>query len=307
MDDLVTLWEKPTAKEMFMIAGWHQWADAGTISSGLPQYLIEKLDARQIGEITSYGFYLFQVPGTHHFLRPQVKLEGGYRRSIEARTNEIYFAGDDERGLIIFIGHEPQLSAEEYSDAFLDLVEELQVQRVVILGGVYGPVPYDRDREISCVYSLPQMRQELDTYAVRFSDYEGGATIGTFIADRAEEHEIELLVFYGFVPAYDFSSLVEGHQSLRVERDFKAWYDIMRRLNHMFGLALDLGELEEQSEALLSSLRERINELDRDIPQVDLHHFIDKMAEDYAERPFVPLGDVWEQGLRDIFGEDGEE
>jgi proteasome assembly chaperone (PAC2) family protein len=307
MDDLVTLWEKPTAKEMFMIAGWHQWADAGTISSGLPQYLIEKLDARQIGEITSYGFYLFQVPGTHHFLRPQVKLEGGYRRSIEARTNEIYFAGDEERGLIIFIGHEPQLSAEEYADAFLDLVEELQVQRVVILGGVYGPVPYDRDREISCVYSLPQMRQELDTYAVRFSDYEGGATIGTFIADRAEEHEIELLVFYGFVPAYDFSSLVEGHQSLRVERDFKAWYDIMRRLNHMFGLALDLGELEEQSEALLSSLRERINELDRDIPQVDLHHFIDKMAEDYAERPFVPLGDVWEQGLRDIFGEDGEE
>lgn len=307
MDDLVTLWEKPTAKEMFMIAGWHQWADAGTISSELPQYLIEKLDARQIGEIAAYGFYLFQVPGTHHFLRPQVKLAGGYRRSIEARTNEIYFAGDQERGLIIFLGHEPQLNAEEYADAFLDLVEELEVQRVVILGGVYGPVPYDRDREISCVYSLPQMRPELDTYAVRFSDYEGGATIGTFIADRAEEREIELLVLYGFVPAYDFSSLVEGHQSLRVERDFKAWYDIMRRLNHMFGLALDLGELEEQSKVLLSSLREQINELDRDIPQADLHQFINKIAEDYAERPFVPLGDVWEQGLQDIFGEEGEE
>jgi proteasome assembly chaperone (PAC2) family protein len=304
MDDLVTLWEKPSTKEMFMIAGWHQWADAGTISSELPQYLIEKLDARQIGEISPYGFYLFQVPGTHHFLRPQVKLEGGYRRAIEGRTNEIYFAGDNERGLIIFLGHEPQLNAEEYADAFLDVVEELGVQRVAVLGGVYGPVPYDKDREISCVFSLPQMRPELEDYAVRFSDYEGGATIGTFVADRAEEREIELLAFYGFVPAYDFSDLVEGHQSLRIERDFKAWYDIMRRLNHMFGLALDLGELEERSATLLDSVRARIEELDGQTPEADLHRFIEHMAEDFAERPFMPLGDVWEQGLEDIFGEE---
>jgi proteasome assembly chaperone (PAC2) family protein len=304
MDDLVTLWERPSSKEMFMIAGWHQWADAGTISSELPQYLIEKLDARQIGEISPYGFYLFQVPGTHHFLRPQVKLEGGYRRSIEGRTNEIYFAGDEERGLIIFLGHEPQLNAEEYADAFLDVVEELGVQRVVVLGGVYGPVPYDKDREISCVYSLPQMRQELDDYAVRFSDYEGGATIGTFLADRAEEREIELVALYGFVPAYDFSEVVDGHQSLRIERDFKAWYDLMRRLNHMFGLALDLGELEERSDTLLASVQARIDELDSQTLEANLRQFINHMVDDFAERPFMPLGDVWEQGLNDIFGEE---
>jgi proteasome assembly chaperone (PAC2) family protein len=304
MDDLVTLWERPAAKELFMIAGWHQWADAGTISSELPQYLIEKLGARQIGEIAPFGFYLFQIPGTHHFLRPQVKLEGGYRRAIEGRTNEIYFAGDEERGLVIFLGHEPQLNAEEYAEAFLDVVEELGVQRVAVLGGVYGPVPFDKDREISCVYSLPQMRQELDNYAVRFSDYEGGATIGTFIADRAEEREIELLAFYGFVPAYDFSDLVEGHQSLRIERDYKAWYDIMRRLNHMFGLAFDLGELEERSQTLVSSVRARIEDLDSRTPEANLHQFIENMVEDFAERPFMPLGDVWEQGLEDIFGEE---
>jgi proteasome assembly chaperone (PAC2) family protein len=304
MDDLVTLWERPAAKELFMIAGWHQWADAGTISSELPQYLIEKLGARQIGEIAPFGFYLFQIPGTHHFLRPQVKLEGGYRRAIEGRTNEIYFAGDEERGLVIFLGHEPQLNAEEYAEAFLDVVEELGVQRVAVLGGVYGPVPFDKDREISCVYSLPQMRQELDNYAVRFSDYEGGATIGTFIADRAEEREIELLAFYGFVPAYDLSDLVEGHQSLRIERDYKAWYDIMRRLNHMFGLAFDLGELEERSQTLVSSVRARIEDLDSRTPEANLHQFIENMVEDFAERPFMPLGDVWEQGLEDIFGEE---
>ena len=51
MADLVKLWEQPAATEVFMIAGWNQWADAGNISSGLPEYLIEKSDARKIGEL----------------------------------------------------------------------------------------------------------------------------------------------------------------------------------------------------------------------------------------------------------------
>jgi len=53
MDNLVELWEKPLAEEIYMIVGWRQWADAGSISSGLPQYLIEQTDARRIGAIKS--------------------------------------------------------------------------------------------------------------------------------------------------------------------------------------------------------------------------------------------------------------
>ena len=33
MDDVVELWEKPEADEVYMLAGWQQWADAGSISS----------------------------------------------------------------------------------------------------------------------------------------------------------------------------------------------------------------------------------------------------------------------------------
>ena len=64
-----------------MIAGWHQWADAGSISSGLPLYLIEQTQARKIGRIKPDGFYLFQIPGAHHLLRPVVKLNEGYREA----------------------------------------------------------------------------------------------------------------------------------------------------------------------------------------------------------------------------------
>ena len=42
--------EKPFAQ--YLIAGWkRQWPDGGEISGGLPQYLMEKLGARKIGEM----------------------------------------------------------------------------------------------------------------------------------------------------------------------------------------------------------------------------------------------------------------
>ena len=77
-----------------MIAGWHQWADAGNVSSGLPQYFIDETQARKIGETKPDGFYLFQIPGTHHHLRPVVKLRNGFRESLQRRRNEFFYAGE---------------------------------------------------------------------------------------------------------------------------------------------------------------------------------------------------------------------
>jgi len=144
-----------------MIAGWRQWADGGNVSSGLPQYLVEQTHARKIGEIGPDGFYLFQIPGTHHLFRPKVTLDEGYREELEPRRNEIFYSGDDREGYLIFLGEEPHCNEEQYAEAFFDAVEELSVKRVTAVAGVCGPVPYDKDRNVSCVYSLPEMKDEL--------------------------------------------------------------------------------------------------------------------------------------------------
>ena len=91
MVDALKLWEKPVADEVYMIAGWRQWADAGSISSGLPRYLIERTGAKKIGEIKPESFYLFQIPGAQHWLRPEIKLEDGYRKELRPHRNEFYF------------------------------------------------------------------------------------------------------------------------------------------------------------------------------------------------------------------------
>jgi len=302
MDSLIELWEQPEAEEINMIVGWRQWADAGAISSGLPQYLIEKMQARKIGEIESGDFYIFQIPGTHHFLRPEIKLEEGYRQSLKIPQNEIFYAGDNKKGLVIFLGEEPHLHPDRYAEAFFDVVETLKVKRVAALGGVYGPMPYDKDREISCSYSLRSMKAELASYAVKFSDYEGGVTISTYLIDKAEEREIEFFTFYAFVPSYDFGQFsLTSQQGVRIEVDFKAWYDVMRRFNHMFKLGIDLSSLARQSDELVVSMTDKLMELENKSPQFKIKEYMEKVTQDFTEQSFMPLDDVWERELGDLF------
>lgn len=300
MDDLIELWEKPEAEKLYMIAGWHQWADAGSISSGLPQYLIEHTGARKVGEIASDGFYLFQIPGTHHFLRPEIQFKDGYRQERRFKKNEIFYTGDDQTGLFIFLGEEPHLNVERYAETFFSMADMLDINRVAAIGGVYGAMPYDKDREVSSVYSMMHLKKELAQYAVRFSNYEGGATIGSYLADQAEEKELEFFTFYAFVPAYDFSQLSALVQGVRIENDYKAWYELMRRFNHMFDLGIDLTQLQQEMDELTASMDAKIEELDKKMPQLKIKDYLAKLTEDFVEMPFMPLDDVWERELGDL-------
>ena len=138
MSEAIDLWETPQADEIYMVVGWRQWADAGSVSSALPSYLIRETEARHIGNLKPDGFYLFQIPGTHHLIRPVVKFEEGFPRALETQRNEFYFAGDSKRGLLFFLGDEPHLDAERYVGSVLDVAQQFKVKRIIGLGGVYG-------------------------------------------------------------------------------------------------------------------------------------------------------------------------
>lgn len=297
MSDLVDIWERP-AGARYMIAGWQQWADAGAVSSGLPLYLLEQTQAKKIAEIGPDGFYLFQIPGTHDLFRPMVKLQEGHRESIEEKRNEFYYAGDDEQGFVVFLGEEPHLNEERYAEAFFDVVEELGIERVAAVAGVYGAMPYDKEREVSSVYSHPSMKEELARYAVRFSNYEGGATISMYLADQAERRGIEFFRFCVFAPSYDFSRTGISVQPIAIGEDHKAWYDLMVRLDHMFGLGLDLSDLQQKSEELIAEWEVKIAQVAESMPHLDVTKYMEEVRAKFKEMPFVPLSDLWTDELK---------
>jgi proteasome assembly chaperone (PAC2) family protein len=303
MSDAVNLWEKPQAKEVYMLAGWRQWADGGSISSGLPRYLWQETGARKIGEIANDGFYMFQVHGTHDLLRPVVRFEEGFPQALESSKNEFYYAGDEERGVVFFLGDEPHLDVERYVNNLLFAAEELNVRRIVGFGGVYAEVPYDRERMVSAIYSRPELKSEMENLAVNLSNYNGGASIGSYVCRRAGEREMEYVAFYAFVPTYDFSQVTNIGNTIRLENDFMAWLGVMKRVNYMLNLDFDLRDLEQKCEKLIDVVDTKVAEMDDLAPQLEVQDYMDRLSAEFEEVPFEPLSAVWEDEIRRLLDE----
>jgi proteasome assembly chaperone (PAC2) family protein len=305
MSDLIELWEQPAAAELYMVVGWRQWADAGSISSGLPRYLTQLTKARPIGTIHPDNFYLFQIPGTHDLVRPVVKFKEGFPEALDSHRNELFYTeqvGENGRiGLLIFLGDEPHLHIEQYTATLLQMAQDLGVRRIVGLGGVYGELPYDKERLVSAIYSLPQLKEEVKTLAVNLSDYHGGASIGSYLCRRAGERDMEYVSFYAFVPTYDFSQISQIGNTIRLENDFMAWLGVMKRINYMLKLNLDLSDLQEKSDHLLEVVDAKVDELDSMAPEMGVRDYMAGLAEAFDEIPFEPLGDVWEEELNRLF------
>jgi proteasome assembly chaperone (PAC2) family protein len=307
MSDALEIWEHPKSKQIYMIAGWRQWADAGSISSGLPQYLIQQTGAKQIGSIRPEGFYLFQFPGTHDLVRPVVKFKDGYPVSLQTPRNEIFYAENQARGIVFFLGDEPHLDIERYVANFLQVAQTLGVKRIIGLGGVYGELPYEKERMVSSIYSVPRIKEEINKLSVDLSDYHGGASIESFICRRAGEQEMEFVAFYAFVPTYDFSKIAQIGSSVRIENDFMAWLGVMRRVNHMLNLEIDLSDLEEKSNHLIEVMDSKVDELESLAPQLGVRDYLKRLSDEFTEVIFDPLDDVWGDEIRrlmDKFDED---
>ena len=99
--------------------------------------------------------------------------------------------------------------------------------------------------------------------------------------------------------------MIFPEQTLHGIEDFKAWYDLMKRINRMFNLEMDLSGLKRQSEELVAAWDAKINHLAQAMPQLRVKDYMDKVNADFATQDSADrLSDVWEDALRDIFGED---
>lgn len=318
MPSAIEFTERPQSRHLVMLIGWRQWADAGSMSSGLPQYLIQRSDARRIGSLPPNGYYLFQIPGTHDLVRPVVNFVDGFPRSLKTPRNELFFSGNADDGVIYFLGDEPHLDVESYIGAILDAAQELGVSQIVGFGGVYGELPYDRERLVSCTYSLREMKSDLEALSVTLSDYQGGAAIGSYLCKRASERGMKYASFYAFVPTYDFSNFAEITSSIRIENDFTAWLAVMRRVNRYLDTRFDLSDLEEKSQRLHQMLDEKVDELDNVAPGSGLREYFAELGDAFTEMSFdddddtddatlddaPPLDDMWESALRHILDDD---
>jgi len=265
-----------------MIAGFNQWANAGNVSSGTPKYLIENLATKRFAYIRKGDFYLFQLPGSHYMFRSSVGYVDGFEEDYQMHPiNDFYYTEIDGKGIVVFIGTEPNQREDAYADTFLDAAAEMHVKRIIMLSGVGFEVPYDKERLISCIYSLKKMKRELNDCAVSFSNYDRNATIGMVLNHYSRARNIEYVEMIARTPSYQIS--------LAIDSDKRAMYDILRRIRYMCGINLDLSGLEKESNQQISEFEKAINKLYQDNPEIEsqIKAYMEQVEKGFEEVNFV--------------------
>jgi len=261
------------------------WMDGGEVSTGTIKVFADKLHARRIAEIDPQGFYIYNAPGAMEvaaLFRPHCRIRKGIVREFAFPDNPFFGAGDED--LVLFIGKEPNLAWVEFGDCLFELCRQLHIRSVYFIGSVAGLVPHTRDPMLFCSVSEAQMKPRFEGYGMKFSDYEGPASLITYLTTRAKEHEIEMASIVATIPAY-----VQGANP-------KCIVAVTRRLAGVLGVRLDLDDLQTAADEFEKKLTEAVQE------QPELAENVVKLEQDYDNQIFGEMGDLknWlhQKGIR---------
>ena len=272
-------------KEGRLLMGLSGWMDGAEVSTGTIKVLIDKLHAQRIAEIDHQGFYIYNFPGAMEvasLLRPHCKIRKGIIREFEFPDNAFFVA--ENENLVLFAGKEPNTNWVDYGDCLFALCEQLHVKSVYFIGSVAGLVPHTRDPMLFCSVSDAQMKPRFESYGMKFSDYEGPASIITYLTTIAKEHSVEMVSIVATIPAY-----VQGANP-------KCIVAATRRMAGMLGIHVDLDDLQASADEFEKKLTEIVQE------QPELAENVVKLEQDYDNEIFSEMGDLkhWlhQKGIR---------
>jgi proteasome assembly chaperone (PAC2) family protein len=280
------IYENPNLSNSRMLMGFSGWMDGGDVSTGSVKCFIDKLGARKIAEIEPEGFYIESFPAsmeTAALFRPHTKIESGLIKEFEFAQNEFFYGS--EANLVLFLGKEPNLFWRVFAERIFEACTKFDVKTVYFIGSVAGLVPHTREPRIICSVSDEKLRETLRHYGMKFSKYEGPASIITYLTTQAAQKGVNMMSLVAMIPAY-----VQGHNAKCIEA-------VVRRLSGILEVRMEMGDLQAAAEEFEKKLHDVVQE------QPELVNTIRKLEEDYDNEIFdTELGDLkkWleQQGIR---------
>jgi len=270
-----------------MVCGIGGWVDGGEAATGSVQYLVKKLAAKRFAEIPIDRFHIFQVPGQLS-LRPQIRIEEGMLKEHHFPQNRFFswVNPDADNDLILFQGTEPNLNWEEYAGAILDLAEELAVVRIYLLGGVLDKTPHTREPGVSCTCSSEKLKEEMQKCGMQFSSYEGPGSFATTLLHLCQASQRQMVNITARATYYPEFNIVIPHNPKTIRA-------VVRRLNQLLQLNLDVSDLDRQTEEFEAKLDFMASQNPR------FQAYIEKLEKDFTEAKYEePLGISPDEAVR---------
>lgn len=243
--------------------------DGGDASTGTVEYLRNKLKANKFAEINPGEFYIFNLPGGMEQIaqfRPYAKIKDGLLIDFQYPRNEFFL--DEKSRVILFSGKEPNLKWNEYANCIFQLAEEFDVRKIYFIGSFAGATPHTREPRIICSVLSEEQKNNLKEQDVRFTNYEGPASIATLLNKFSREKGIEMANLVAEIPAY-----------IQV-RNPRAIEAVIKRLVRILDLDIDLSDLHRASLEFEKNIDRAL------LKQPVLTEQIKKLEDDYDSETF---------------------
>ncbi|MBK9475959.1 MAG: PAC2 family protein [Tetrasphaera sp.] len=220
----------PELHRPIMIAAFEGWNDAGEAASAALEHLASIWGAEAVAALDPEDYYDFQVN------RPRVVIEDGGRR-ISWRTTRILIAQDTELGrdVVLVQGVEPSFRWRAFAIELMEFADTVGVSTVVTLGALMADVAHSRPIPVTATSDRPRTR---DLFDLEQSTYEGPTGIVGVLSDAAHQVGLDSISCWAAVPHY------AGHTPSP-----KATLALLARLEDLFDVTIERGELEEDAHA----------------------------------------------------------
>ena len=213
-----------------MICAFQGWNDAGDSASSAVAFLASALNAERFARMDSQEFYDFQAN------RPCIRLKEGSAEEIMWPSVEVFeaLAPRAMRDLVLVQGVEPSTRWRAFSAHLIDLAEALGVQVIVSLGALLGDVAHSRPVTMTGYASDPSLVKRL---GITPSTYEGPTGIVGVLHSTCVQAGLPSASLWAGVPHY-----------VAAAANPKAALALVRRIEGLVGVSVDVSELEVASE-----------------------------------------------------------
>ena len=213
-----------------MVCAFKGWNDAGDAASSAVSFLAGALGARRFARVDPEEFYDFQAN------RPCIRLGDHDQRELVWPTVEIFEAQAPRapRDLVVVQGFEPSMRWRTFTAGLVDLAEAMGVQLVVTLGALLGDVPHTRPVAMT---GHATDRALMERLGLSPSTYEGPTGIVGVLHSACAQTGLPSASLWAAVPHY-----------VAAASNPKAALALLRRLEAVIGISVDVSELESAAE-----------------------------------------------------------
>ena len=261
--------ETPTVDHEYMIIAFAGWADAAEAATTAIKYLTRKLKARKIAELDPEEFYDFSQT------RPYTSRTKDGRRKVHWPANEFFSWApkDSDKATMFYLGVEPNLRWRTFSGCIAGLAKDQGVKTVVHLGALLDAVPHTREVRLTGTASGPEMRELLEEFSIRSSNYQGPTGISSAVLEACSKQDIGYASLWGHTSHY-----------LQAAPNYRVSYTLTQTLAKLLNLPLDLDELGSAADIFDQEVAKAITEDDQ------ISSYVSKLESQYDEA--APAGEI---------------